>query len=309
MRGNALPSRAVTQTAEAASDPRADPSLRSKILLSLLAVYLVWGSTYLALRFALESFPPFLLGGVRYTLAGLAMFAYARRGGTAWPTAGEWARAVVLGALLFCIGNGLVGVAEHTISSGVASIVVATVAPWQVLFAALAGTRPRPIELLGVAFGLSGVFLLHAGGAFEGSLEGLIAIVIAPIGWALGAVLSAKLQQPPGAMGAAVQMVAGGLVMAAVGLALGERSREITAAASLAFLYLLVFGSFVAFAAFRFLLMNARPALASSYAFVNPVIALLLGALIASEPLTPLHLCACLLTGVAVVCILRARRA
>ena len=120
--------------------------------------------------------------------------------------------------------------------------------------------------------------------------------MIAPIGWALGAVLSARLRQPPGAMGAAVQMAAGGLVMLLIGLVLGERGRPVTTSACFAFLYLLVFGSFVAFAAFRYLLMNARPALASSYAFVNPMVALLLGALIASEPLTSLHLCACLLT-------------
>ncbi|MET0340921.1 MAG: drug/metabolite exporter YedA [Polyangiales bacterium] len=292
----------MTESAEAA---RAG---RRKIALSLVAVYLVWGSTYLGLRFALESFPPFLLGGVRYGLAGLAMLAYARHTGAAWPTAGEWARAVLLGALLFGIGNGLVGVAEHTISSGVASIVVATVAPWQVLFAALFGVRPRPVELVGVGFGLAGVAVLHAGGAFAGSLEGLVAIVIAPIGWALGAVLSARMKQPPGAMGAAVQMIAGGAVMGLVSLVLGERTGPITASACLAFVYLLVFGSFVAFAAFRYLLMNARPALASSYAFVNPMVALVLGALIASEPLTLLHLCACLLTGLAVVCILRGRR-
>jgi len=289
--------------------PEDDASVRSKVALSLAAVYLIWGSTYLALRFALESFPPFLLGGARYTTAGLVMLVVARRQGLRLPTAGDWARALLLGGLLFGVGNGLVGVAEHTISSGVAALVVATTALWSVLFAALWGARPTRLELLGLVLGLSGVALLHAGGAFEGSLAGFIAIVIAPIGWALGAVLSVQLRQPPGAMGAAVQMIAGGVLMLGIGWVADERLLPITASASLAFLYLLVFGSFVAFAAFRYLVLHARPALASSYAFVNPVVALLLGALVADETLTPMHLYACLLTGGAVLCVVRARKA
>jgi drug/metabolite transporter (DMT)-like permease len=285
-----------------------DASVRSKVTLALVAVYLIWGSTYLALRFALESFPPFLLGGARYTTAGLVMFVVARRQGIARPTRGEWARALLLGGLLFGIGNGLVSVAEHTISSGVAAVVVATTAPWSVLFAAIWGARPTRMELLGLCLGLSGVALLHAGGAFAGSLLGFVAIVIAPIGWALGAVLSGRLRQPPGAMGAAVQMMAGGVLMLGIGLIADERVRAITLPACLAFLYLLAFGSFVAFASFRYLVLHARPALASSYAFVNPVVALLLGAWILDEALTVMHLYACLLTGAAVICVLRARK-
>ena len=285
-----------------------EASVRSKVALSLAAVYLIWGSTYLALRFALESFPPFLLGGARYTTAGLVMFAVGRRQGIARPTRGEWLRALLLGGLLFGIGNGLVGVAEHTISSGVAAVVVATTALWSVLFAALWGARPTALELLGLVLGLSGVALLHLGGAFEGSLGGFVAIVIAPIGWALGAVLSGRLRQPPGAMGAAVQMIAGGVLMLGIGLVTDERLRAITTTACLAFVYLLVFGSFIAFAAFRYLVVHARPALASSYAFVNPVVALLLGAVFADEALTLMHLYACLLTAGAVLCVLRARR-
>jgi drug/metabolite transporter (DMT)-like permease len=275
--------------------------------MALAAVYLVWGSTYLALRFALESFPPFSMGGARYTLAGVVLYAIMRRRGARAPTGGEWARAFLIGALLFAVGNGFVAVAEHTISSGVAAVVVATTSLWSVLFGAFWGERPTRMELAGLVLGLSGVALLQHGGAFAGSLTGLLAIVIAPIGWALGSALIARLAQPPGQMGAAVQMIAGGVTMALIGLVSGERIGVVTPRAVAAFVYLVVFGSFVAFSAYRFLLVSTRLALATSYAFVNPMVALVLGWALADEPLGIMHALACAVTVLGVLCVLRAR--
>lgn len=281
---------------------------RGTVLFALLAVYLIWGSTYLALRFALQSFPPFLLGGVRYSLAGALLYGYARKRGAPPPAAASWRAAVVLGTLLFALGNGLVGVAQQaSVASGVAAIVVATTSLWAVLFGALWGVRPTRYELLGVVLGLAGVLLLQRGGAFGGSMVGLIAIVIAPMAWALGSVASARLPLPRGAMGTSMQMIAGGAVMFIVGVCMGERVGAITASALGAFAYLTVFGSLVAFSAYQLLLHQTRPALATSYAYVNPVVALVLGALFAGEPLSPSQLIACALTGLAVVCVLRAR--
>ena len=290
---------------DARERPRA---LRGRVLFALLAVYIIWGSTYLALRFALESFPPFLMGGARYLLAGLLLFVYAERRGQRLPTLREWRSAALVGTLLFGLGNGLVGVAEQSIASSVAAIVVATTSLWAVLFATFWGARTTGRELLGIALGLLGVVLLQQGGAFAGSFTGLIAIVIAPIAWALGSMWSARLPLPrDGAMSAGAQMIAGGLVMLLVGAVFRERVGTIHPRAVIAFVYLMVFGSLIAFSAYQLLLRETRPAIATSYAYVNPVVALILGALLAAEPLGATQLLACGLTALAVLTVLRAK--
>lgn len=288
--------------------PTTSKALRSKVLFALLAVYAIWGSTYLALRFALESFPPFLLGGTRYTLAGAGLYAFARRRGARAPTAVEWRGALLVGTLLFTLGNGLVAVATQlSIASGVAAIVVATTTLWAVLFAMFWGTRPTGGELAGLALGLVGVGLLQRGGAFHGSPGGMVAVVLAPVAWALGSIWGARMRLPAGHMGAATQMICGGGVMVLMSFLLDEHMKPVTLRALLALAYLMVFGSLVAFSAYRFLLQHTRPAVATSYAFVNPMVALLLGATLAAEPLTPHHMVACGLTVVAVLFVLRSR--
>jgi len=297
----------------AGSEPPPSPSarpaaaLRTKIALSIVAVYVIWGSTYLGLRFALESFPPFLLGGIRYSLAGLLAYVLARRSGLRSPTAREWRASLLTGFLLFALGNGLVGVAEHWIDSGVASVVVATAPLWAVLFASLFGDRPSRTEMIGLALGLCGVVLLQRGDALGGSMIGIVAIVVAPMAWSRGAVLGAHVSLPQGAMASASQMITGGAWMLAISFVRGEQMKPLTASALIAFAYLVVFGSFVAFSAFQFLLRHTRPALANSGAFVNPIVALVLGALIAGEVLTIYHLFACMLTGLAVFAVLKKR--
>jgi drug/metabolite transporter (DMT)-like permease len=292
------------------------PAPRSKVVLALTAVYLIWGSTYLVLRFALESFPPFLMGGVRYLLAGVLLYGLLRRRGVRAPARREWGSAAWVGTLLFGLGNGLVALAEQSISSGAAAIVVATTPLWAVLFTALLGSRaaarssrPRRGELLGLLLGLLGVGLLQRGGAFAGSREGLVAIVLAPVAWALGSVLSARLPLPAGAMAAAAEMIAGGAAMLGIGALRGERLGVVSLSAVAAFAYLVIFGSLLAFSAYQFLLERTPPALATSYAFVNPSVALILGWLFGGEPLGVSQLLACGLIALAVLFVLRARRA
>jgi len=296
---------------EQADTPQAvaHPPTLSKVVLALLAVYLIWGSTYLATRIAIASFPPFLLGGVRYLLAGSVLYGVLRRRGAPAPRRSQWLAGLLVGVLLLGLGNGLTALALVTVSSGVVAIVIATTPLWSVALAGLWGARPRRLELVGLGLGLAGVYTLQRGGAFAGSALGLWVALVASLTWALGSVWSGRLPRPAGPMAAAVQMLAGGASMLAIGLARGERVGVVTSTAVLAFVYLVVFGSLVAFTAYQFLLASTRPAVATSYAFVNPVIALLLGALLADEPLSVHHFVACGLTALAVVCVLRARLA
>lgn len=281
------------------------------ILLALAVLYIVWGSTYYALRVALVDFPPFLMGGVRFLTAGVVLLLFLRARGAPWPTLRQWGSGALTGTLLLVLGNGLVGVAEHAgIGSGVAATVIATMPLWAVLFGAVFGERPSWAELLGLVVGFSGVLVLRSGGALSAPLGGLIAIVCAPAAWALGSVWSQRLPRPAGAMSTAVQMTTGGLIMGAVGACRGEHFATSPRASSvLAVLYLIVFGSIVAFSAYGYLLRTVRPALATSYAYVNPVVALAIGAVLAGEPFGATHAIACAwtLVGVAIVAVARAR--
>ncbi|HEY6881600.1 MAG TPA: drug/metabolite exporter YedA [Polyangiales bacterium] len=282
-------------------------SERRWVALSLLSLYLIWGSTFLGMRFALASFPPFLLGGLRFGLAGGSLYAWQRWRGVSRPSARQWRHAVYIGALLFGIGNGFVAFAQRTISSGVAAIVIATVSLWSVLFAMVWGGRPARGELIGLALGLGGVVLLQRGGALGGDPLRLLALLLAPIAWAFGSQWGARLDLPRGAMGSAIQMLGGGFVVLLMGVASGERMRPLTATTTLAFAYLVTFGSLIGFSAYQYLLAHTRPALATSYAFVNPAVALVLGAALAGEPLDAARLAACAITAIAVVFVLRAR--
>lgn len=282
-------------------------------VLALFALYIIWGSTYYGMRLALEAFPPFLMGGMRFALAGGALLVAARARGAALPTRREWLASALIGTLLLTFGNGLVGVAEHGgVSSGVAATVIATMPLWAVLFGALFGERPRALELVGLVVGFSGVLVLRSGGALQAPALAVVAIACAPASWALGSVLSRRLPLPKGAMATAAQMLTGGVLMGAVGVGTGEHLQTPSLRALLAFAYLVVFGSLIAFSAYGYLLRTVRPALATSYAYVNPVVALALGALFGGEPFGLTHAIACFwtLVGVGVVSYaVRARRA
>ena len=287
-----------------------DSSPPRRAVLALAAVYVVWGSTYLGVLIGLEGFPPMLLSGIRFLIAGGALLAILTARGAALPDARQWRAAVPIGLLLFTVGNGCVCVAEVYIGSGVAAVVVATMPLWMALFAALSGERPSGREWLGVVIGFSAVLLLSSGSDLRADAWATIVLVGAPIGWALGSIIARR--QPPGRGGmvavAAAQMLAGGAGSALLGLASGERMTGLPSARPMiAMVYLILVGSFVGFIAYSWLLKHARPAVATSYAFVNPVLAVALGALLAAEPLTWQTLTATPVVAAAVALVVTAR--
>lgn len=258
---------------------------RWAVPLALAAVYLIWGSTYLAIRFALEGgFPPFLLGGIRFALAGAVLYGVLRLRGMAAPTRAQWANAAVMGVLLLLLGNGMVNLAEQSVSSGMAAVAVASAPLWMGIFAAMRGDRPTRLEWVGLAIGFLGVLWLNAGSSLTASPKGLVALLVASVAWSFGSIWSRGRDQASPFMNAAAQMLCGGVAMLVVGLSLGERMHAVPTPAALgAFAYLVVFGSWIGFSAYVWLLGNVRPALAGSYAYVNPAIAVMLGAALAGE--------------------------
>lgn len=276
------------------------------IILAFAAVYLIWGSTYLGIKYAIDTLPPFLMAGTRFLTAGLILFLWARfrgeRSNANGPSLKQWRRAFVLGALLFLGGNGGVTWAEKYLSSGLAALLVAIEPLWVVLLNWAAGglrgnSRPNWKVFLGLFIGLAGVGLLVSGGLSEGntstsmSLVGAGVVIAAGLSWAGGSVYSFRRPiQTSAALAAAMQMLAGGALLLLMGLFTGEFGRLHLRNASWhsigAFLYLIVFGSIVAFTAYSWLLRTVAPARAATYAYVNPVVAVLLGWAIASEPVT-----------------------
>jgi drug/metabolite transporter (DMT)-like permease len=255
------------------------------IALALAAVYLIWGSTYLAIRFALEGgFPPLLMAGGRFIVAGGLMYAALRLRGAPPPTRVQWKNLAVMGALLLGGGNGMVCIAQQSVSSGLAAVAVASAPLWMGLFAAMRGQHPNRLEWIGLAVGFAGVLWLNAGGTLKASPVGLVALLIAPLAWSFGSIWSKGRDLPSPFMGAAGQMLVGGVMMLLAGLLLGERIDALpTLKGWLSVGYLVTFGSIVGFTAYIWLLHNVRPALAGSYAYVNPAIAVALGAWLARE--------------------------
>lgn len=277
---------------------------RRMVPLALGALYLVWGSTYLAMRFAIEGFPPFMMAGIRFVIAGGLFMLFLRLRGAAWPNGRQWASAAVVGGLLLLGGNGAVAYAEQWIGSGVAALAIATVPLWTVLFAELWGEHSSRREWLGILIGFAGVGLLSLGADMRASTAGTLALLFAAASWSFGSVWSKRLPMPPGLMSSAAQMFCGGLLLMAASYALGENLAAVPSFKALAsLLYLIVFGSFVAFTAYQFLLHNVSPALATSYAYVNPVVAVALGAGLAGEKVGVLEFAAMavIVGGVALV--------
>lgn len=252
---------------------------------ALLAVYLVWGSTYLGIRFALEGgWPPLLMAGIRFLVAGGAFYAFLRWRGVPAPTRAQWPTIVAMAVLLLGLGNGMVCIAQQTVESGLAAVAVASAPLWMALFSAFRGHRPSRMEWIGLAIGFLGVAWLNAGTDLSGSRVGVVALLIAPIAWAFGSIWSRGRDLPSPFMTAASQMLVGGVLISIAGWLLGERFDGMpTMKGTLSVAYLASFGSIVAFSAYMWLLHNVRPALAGSYAYVNPAVAVLLGAWLAHE--------------------------
>jgi len=258
------------------------------VLASFFALYVIWGSTYFAIRVGVESWPPFMMAGVRFVLAGALLFAYLRLRGTPLPDWRQLAGASLLGVLMPAIGNGLVTLAEKTVSSGVAALVVASVPLFTSLFARLLGQRTRGIEWAGMALGMAGIAFLNFGANLSASPLGALLLILACAGWALGSALSKKLPQPSGLMSSAVMMLSGGIALLIASAACGEHLHAMpTLAGWLALAYLIVFGSIIAYSAYLYLLTHVSPAAATSYAYVNPVIAVLLGMGLLGEQVGP----------------------
>lgn len=255
------------------------------LLAAFAALYLIWGSTYLAIRIGVESWPPLLLAGVRFVLAGVLFYAWLRVRGVPAPSAREWRAAGLVGCLLLVGGNGAVSVAQHAgVASGVAALAVATVPLFTLLFGLFWGQRTRRLEWAGILLGLAGIVLLNLGTNLQGSPLGAALLLFAAASWSFGSVWSRYLPMPAGAMASAAQMLLAGILLLLASLASGERLQQVPNAAGwAALLYLVLFGSIVAFSAYLYLLKTVRPAAATSYAYVNPVVAVLLGILFAGE--------------------------
>ncbi len=294
---------------------------RWRVLAAFAAIYLIWGSTYLGIRFAIETLPPFLMAGVRFIVAGTALYGWLRLRGVPRPTRANWAAAALVGALLLLGGNGIVTWAEQRVPSGLAALLVATVPLWMVLLDWLrpGGTRPSGQVILGLACGLAGMALLIGPTdlAGNGALDpvGALALVLATLSWSVGSLYSrrASLAQSP-LLATGMEMLMGGLLLLAAGSLTGEWARLNLGGVSLlsvaALGYLIVFGSLIAFSAYVWLLRVTTPARAATYAYVNPVVAVFLGWALAGEPLNARILLAAAIIIAAVVIITseRARR-
>ncbi|QJW93202.1 EamA family transporter [Frigoriglobus tundricola] len=258
-----------------------EPPSRIKLLLAFAAIYVLWGSTYLAIRLAIDTLPPFLMAGTRFLIAGSALYALSHRQAGPRPTGRHWRNATVAAVPLFVIGNGGVTWAEQAIPSGAAALVIATLPAWLLLLDWVYGGRtgPRWIEVLGIGSGLAGVAALSAPGGIDPVGAGVL--LLAAVAWAIGSLFNRYAHLPASpVLTSGMQMLAGGVIMVAVGLALGEGGRLDpggVSGRSIAAVMYLVAVAVVALPAYTWLLSVTSPALVGTYAFVNPVVAVLLG--------------------------------
>ena len=281
------------------------------VALALASVYVLWGSTYLAIRIGLESFTPFLMGAVRMFAAGAIMYIVLRWRGEPGPTRAQWKTLGVLSIWMVLLSNGMVTFAEQEVSSGLAAIAVASMPLWAALFGVLRGRHPSRGEWIGLAIGFVGILWLNAGSALSATPKGMLALIVAPIAWAWGSVWSRGKNLPTPFMSAAGQMLCGSAWMLGTSIATGERMHTLPSLhASLAVVYLVIFGSIIGFTAYIWLLHHVRPALATSYAYINPPVAVLLGALVLHEQfgMHEIGAMAVILVGVVMITLAKARR-
>jgi len=299
---------------------------RAHVLAAFAALYIIWGSTYLAIRYAVMTIPPFLMGGVRFLIAGSLLYAWTRSRGAAKPTQPEWRAAVVTGVLLLVGGNGAVLWSEQHVASGLVALIVAIVPLWMVVLDWLrpGGRRPGTAVFVGLGLGLVGLALLIGPDAFASGgrrrldVGAALVPVFGSMLWALGSIFSRYAPRPTSAvMATGMQMLMGGAAFVVVSIVAGEPRHfsiaSLTTASVIGFLYLVTFGSLLGFTAYIYLLGATTPAKASTYAYVNPVVAVFLGWAVAGEPLTPRMLVAAaiILGAVALITLagsLRARR-
>ncbi|NLS55739.1 drug/metabolite exporter YedA [Hafnia alvei] len=255
---------------------------------SLFALYIIWGSTYFVIRLGVESWPPLMMAGVRFLCAGLVMLTFLRLRGHKMPSGRPLLNAAIIGILLLAAGNGAVTVAEHQdVPSGIAAVMVATVPLFTLCFSRMYGMPTRWLEWLGIAIGLCGIILLNSGGHLSGNPWMALLILAGSMTWAFGSVWGSRVELPAGLMAGAIEMLTAGIVLLIASAIAGERMTQMPSLQGiLAVSYLAVFGSLIAISAYMFLIRNVRPAVATSYAYVNPVVAVLLGTGLGGETLS-----------------------
>lgn len=250
----------------------------------LITVYIVWGTTYFAIKVAIESFAPFFMVGTRFTVAGLALLGWQVLRGKPMPTAKQWRGAALVGFLLLVLGNGMVAVAERTVSSGATVALISLMPLATVLWSGAFGDWPRRAEWIAIAVGGVGAAIMLLGRDLQSSLSGTLLILFAAASWSLGTVLSRKMDIPHGPTGFGAEMLAAGLIGLIVSAALGEHwVVPKVAHVWWAWGYLVVFGSLIAFSAYRFVVERVSPTLASTYAYVNPPVGLIVGSWLGNE--------------------------
>lgn len=272
--------------------------MKTKIWIALVALYIVWGSTYLAIRFAVETIPPFLSAGLRFLVSGIILVAWRRAAGEELPTRSQWRSTAIIGNLLLLGGNGLVSWAEQTIPSGIAALIIGSVPLFLVVTEALrpGGVKPNWQAILGLAVGFGGIYILVGPSEMSSGLQlnpfGVGALLTACLLWSLGSVYSKTADLPKSSlMNSGAQMLMGSIGLFVVSAATGEWSgfelAGVTSRSMLGLLYLIFVGSLIGFVSYGWLLQNAPISLVATYAYVNPVVAVLLGNWLGAEPLEP----------------------
>lgn len=279
---------------------------RGRVLLALVSLYVVWGSTYLAMRWAIEGMAPLFMAGVRYVIAGGIIYGFLALRGHARPSARQWRNAGFVGTLLLVGGNGGVGLAmEAGVNSALSATVVALTPLCAALFSRLWGQRTTAREWMGLVLGVLGIVLLKQGEGLAGSVFGFAVLICAALIWSFGSMWGKHHEQPNVWMASAVQMLVGGAALLAVSLLRGEAWGMPASAQSFwALVYLIFIGAIVGFSSYVYLLATVRPALATSYAYVNPVVAVALGVWLGGETVDAAELwgLAVILFGVLLVC-------
>lgn len=284
----------------------------NKSLLTFIALsstYLIWGTTYLAIHFAVQSLPPFLMAGFRFVVAGFILYGVLRWLGFARPTTIQWQAAAVVGLLLPALGNGTVCYVQQTVNSSIAALAIATAPIWIAIFSVGFGHRMHAREWLGIAIGVVGIGLLKAGDTLHGDWWSTVLLLMAAAFWAFGSVWQKQLNLPAGLMGSACQMITGGLILLIASVFAGESwPKNVSQSAWLAVAYLIVFASIISYSAYLWLLQHVRPLVASSNTFVNPIVAFFVGVTYAGDSISALEYWALVVILVGVVMILTARQ-
>lgn len=290
------------------ADPH-PPATSARTVVALLLVYVIWSSTYLAIRIAVRHWPPFQMAGGRFVVAGAILALWLRLRGDPLPTGKQWLASIPGGVLLFLAGNGIVSVASQTVSSAVVAVMSATTPLFAALFETARGRRQRPGEWLGMVCGIIGVGVLMLRSELRAQPATAALMLLAPIGWALGSTWARSLPMPPGLMGAAAQMFTGGIAMLLVAVLRGEPlMTHFPLRETASVIYLVIFGSLIGFSAYTYLLRHTRPAVAMSYAYVNPVLAALIAAVCGDGQVTLATLIATVLIAASVASVISANR-